>query len=139
MLIKQPKIKKKPWDLDINKNASYSNIMVSPRFHMVIDRPIENDQDKIKLFVQPTNSNQYLVRRGKFHDEVVVPRVTKVLDISKFEGRKNATLQDMMRSSIDSKRNSSAEIRNSLNFASGQRNIRTASSVQMSGRLRSSS
>jgi hypothetical protein len=50
-------IKKKPWDLDINKKASYSNIMVSPRFHMVIDRPIENDKDKIKLFVQPTNSN----------------------------------------------------------------------------------
>jgi hypothetical protein len=36
---------------------------------MVIDKPIEKDTDKCKLFIQPMNSPQYLVRRGDYPDD----------------------------------------------------------------------
>lgn len=42
---------KRPWDLDNFRNLGYPSIAVSPRYHMVIDRPIENDKDSRKLFV----------------------------------------------------------------------------------------
>jgi hypothetical protein len=48
--------KMKAWDLDLPGKLSYTNIPISPRYHMVIDKPIENDADSRKLFVQPMNS-----------------------------------------------------------------------------------
>ena len=93
-------MKKKAWDLDNFGKLSYPNIAVSPRFHMVIDKPIENDTDTRKLFVQNNNSNQYLVRRGQYPDKAVQPRVAKVPDTSKFQGRKDLTMDDVMRRSM---------------------------------------
>ena len=56
-------------DFDPMRKLSYPNIQVTPRYHMVIDKPIEKDTDKCKLFIQPMNSPQYLVRRGDYPDD----------------------------------------------------------------------
>lgn len=41
---------KKTLDFDPMRKLSYPNIQVTPRYHMVIDKPIEKDTDKCKLF-----------------------------------------------------------------------------------------
>jgi len=89
---------------------SYPHIQVSPRYHLVIDRHIEPNSDR-KLFTQSMNSPQYLVRSGEFPDSPVQPRVAKVLDQSKFQGRKDRTMEDMMRRTLQ------AEIRRSRGFS----------------------
>jgi len=46
----------KTLDFDQFRKLSYPNIQVTPRYHMVIDKPIEKDTDSRKLFSQPMNS-----------------------------------------------------------------------------------
>lgn len=67
---------------------------------MVIDRPIEAHEDTRKLFVQAMNSNQYVVRRGQPREDLVKGRITKVLDSSKLQGRKDLTMDDLMRRTL---------------------------------------
>ena len=66
---------------------------------MVIERPIEREDGR-KMFKQPMNSPQYLVRRGGYLDKVVSPRVTKVPDSSKLQGRLDITMEGFMRQSL---------------------------------------
>ena len=89
----------KPWDPEIFRKLSYPNIAVSPRYHMVIERPIEKEDGR-KMFQQPMNSPQYLVRRGGYPDKVVSPRVTKVPDSSKLQGRLDINMEGFMRESL---------------------------------------
>lgn len=39
----------KPWDPEMFRKLSYPNIAVSPRYHMVIERPIEREDGR-KMF-----------------------------------------------------------------------------------------
>ncbi|TNV82030.1 hypothetical protein FGO68_gene16144 [Halteria grandinella] len=113
--------KKRPWDPDNYGQLAYQNMTVSPRYHLVIDRPIENDSDTRKLFTQPLNSNQYLVRRGQYPDKPIQARITKVLDASKMQGRLDFTMKDILRKSMK------------------QENLTTASTPRQSNKLRSQS
>lgn len=102
-------MKKKALDV-LEGEPSYPHIQVSPRYHLVVDRHIEPCSDR-KLFTQSMNSPQYLVRKGEFPDSPVQARVAKVLDQSKFQGRKDRTMEDLMRRTLH------AEIRRSRGFS----------------------
>lgn len=101
---------KKKKAIDFEGEPSYPHIQVSPRYHLVIDRHIEPNSDR-KLFTQSMNSPQYLVRSGEFPDSPVQPRIAKVLEQSKFQGRKDRTMEDLMRRTLH------AEIRKSRGFS----------------------
>jgi hypothetical protein len=90
--VKSPDSKKKDnrktLDFDPMRKLSYPNIQVTPRYHMVIDKPIEKDTDTRKLFTQNMNSPQYLVRRGDYPDEPIKSNgFMKIPDSSRYQPR----------------------------------------------------